>query len=235
MLSKDEASGGCPGIPEVITAQQDSCTTKDITVSVRDSILEIPVSELEMVLREATDFFNQTAALVQEAGILRGRELSRWIGKASASLKATGSPTEKLMLVFAYLRQLLAKLREALKARPQEGSKVIQVCSKIQARAIQIIDYIKSTVSDDPKRKEIALDSQQARILFSGAGGEPVSRKETIRAMRRVEVLWPALRCGHRPNDGRQTTRLTARVDELQDTPHCDLWQRSGRRIALSL
>jgi len=201
-----------------------------------DPILEIPASELEMVLREATDFFNQTAALVQEAGILRGREFSRWIGKASASLKATGSPTEKFMLIFAYLRQLLAKLREALRARPQEGGKIVQVCSKIQARAIQIIDYIKTTVEEAPKRKEIALDSQQARILFSGAGGEPVSRKETIRAMRRAEVLWPALRCGHRPNDGRQTTRLIAKVEDLQDTPpHCDQWQRSGRRIALSL
>ena len=201
-----------------------------------DPILEIPASELELVLREATDFFNQTAALVQEAGILRGRELSRWIGKASASLKTTGSPTEKLMLIFAYLRQLLAKLREALKARPQEGGKVIQVCSKIQARAIQIIDYIKTTVAEGSQRKEIAIDSQQARILFSGSGEEPVSRKETIRAMKRAEILWPALRCGHRPNDGRQTTRLTARVDDLQDTPHCDcdLWQRSGRRIALS-
>ena len=199
-----------------------------------DPILEIPASELELVLREATDFFNQTATLVEEAGVLRGRELARWIGKASASLEAIGSPTEKLMLIFAYLRQLLTKLREALKARPQERGKVIQVCSKIQARAIQIIDYIKTTVEEGPTRKEIALDSQQARILFSGAGGEPVSRKETIRAMRRAEVLWPALRCGHRPNDGRQTTRLTAKVDDLQDAPHCDQWQRSGRRIALS-
>ncbi|MDD5736355.1 MAG: hypothetical protein PHQ39_12900 [Methanothrix soehngenii] len=198
-----------------------------------DPILEIPASELELVLREATDFFNQVAGLVQEAGVFRGRELARWIARASASLKATRSPTEKLMLVFAYLRQLLAKLREALKARPQEGSKVIQVCSKIQARALQIIDYIKVTIQEGPQRKEIAIDSQQVRILFSGAGGEPVSRKETIRAMRRAEVLWPALRCGHRPNDGRQTTRLTAKVDDLKDV-HCDLWQRSGRRIALS-
>ncbi len=151
-----------------------------------DPILEIPASELELVLREATDFFNQTATLVEEAGVLRGRELARWIGKASASLEAIGSPTEKLMLIFAYLRQLLTKLREALRARPQERGKVIQVCSKIQARAIQIIDYIKTTVEEGPHRKEIALDSQQARILFSGAGGEPpVSRKETIRAMRR--------------------------------------------------
>ena len=201
-----------------------------------DPILEIPASELELVLREATDFFNQTATLVEEAGILRGRELARWIARASASLKATGSPTEKFMLIFAYLRQLLAKLREVLKSRPREGGKIVQVVSKIQARAIQIIDYIKTTVEEAPKRKEIALDSQQARILFSGAGGEPVSRKETIRAMRRAEVLWPALRCGHRPNDGRQTTRLIAKVEDLQDTPpHCDQWQRSGRRIALSL
>ena len=106
---------------------------------------------------------------------------------------------------------------------------------KIQARAIQIVEYIKTT-SRHPARKEIAFDSQQARILFSGAGGEPVSRKETIRAMRRAEALWPALRCGHRPNDGRQTTRLTAKVEELQDAPifgHRDLWQRSNRRVAL--
>ena len=184
-----------------------------------DALLEIPASELGMVLKEAVDFFNQTAALVEEAGVLRVRELSRWIARASAGLKATQSPIEKLMLIFAYLRQLLAKLREALKARPQEGGKVMQVVSKIQARAIQIIDYLKTTVSDDPKRKEIALDSQQARILFSGAGGEPVSRKETIRAMRRAEVLWPALRCGHRPNDGRQTTRLTAKLETTRIRP----------------
>ena len=200
-----------------------------------DAILEIPASELDMVLREAVDFFNRTAALVEEAGVLRGRELARWIARASASLKATGSPIEKLMLIFAYLRQLLAKLREALKARPREGGKVVQVVSKIQARALQIIEYLKVTVQEGPHRKEIALDSQQARILFSGAGGEQVSRKETIRAMRRAEVLWPALRCGHRPNDGRQTTRLTAKVEDLQDSPYCDQWQRSGRRAALSI
>ena len=184
-----------------------------------DALLEIPASELGMVLKEAVDFFNQTAALVEEAGVLRVRELSRWIARASAGLKATQSPIEKLMLIFAYLRQLLAKLRGALKARPQEDSKVIQVCSKIQARAIQIIDYLKTTIQETPQRKEIAIDSQQVRILFSGAGGEPVSRKETIRAMRRAEVLWPALRCGHRPNDGRQTTRLTAKLETTRIRP----------------
>lgn len=204
-----------------------------------DPILEIPLSELQGLLNEMVLTHNQIAETVRDAGILRGRELAKMVTKASDSLKATRSPIEKLQLINAYIRQLLTKIREALKSRPAEGEKVIQVLSKIRARAIQIVEYIKNVTQDNPERRtEISLDSQQARVLFSGAGGEPVSRKETIRAMRRAEALWPALRCGHRPNDGRQTTRLTAKVEELQDSPiigYRDLWQRSDRRVALSL
>jgi len=204
-----------------------------------DPILEIPFSEFQGLLEEMVLTHNQIAEMIRDAGILRGRELSKMVTRASDSLKATKSPMEKLQLLNAYIRQLLVKVREALKSRPEEGEKVIQVLSKIQARAIQIVDYIKTTIQDDPlRRKEIALDSQQARILFSGAGGEPVSRKETIRAMKRAETLWPALNCGHRTNDGRQTTRLTAKVEELKDAPkmgYRDLWQRSDRSVALSL
>jgi len=207
-------------------------------VPLDDHILEIPALEIQLVLKEAADLFNQAAELVRDAGILRGRELARMLTKASDSLKATRSPTEKLMLVFAYIKQLLAKIRQALKSRPAEGGKVVQVCSKIMARAIQIVEYVRTITQDDPKRKEIALDSQQARILFSGASKEKVSRKETIRAMRRAEALWPALKCGHRPHDGRQTTRLTASVEELQDAPsigYRDMWQRSDRCVSLSI
>jgi hypothetical protein len=204
-----------------------------------DPILEIPLSEFQGLLEEMVLTHNQIAEMIRDAGILRGRELSKMVTRASDSLKATRAPMEKLQLLNAYIRQLLTKIRDALKSRPEEGGKIIQVLSKIQARAIQIVDYIKTTIRDDPlRRKEIALDSQQARILFSGAGGEPVSRKETIRAMKRAENIWPALNCGHRPNDGRQTTRLTAKVEELKDVPimsYRDLWQRSDRRVALSL
>jgi hypothetical protein len=204
-----------------------------------DPILEIPLSEFQGLLEEMVLTHNQIAEMIRDAGILRGRELSKMVTRTSDSLKATRAPMEKLQLLNAYIRQLLTKIREALKNRPAEGGKVIQVLSKIQARAIQIVDYIKTTIQDDPlRRKEIALDSQQARILFSGAGGEPVSRKETIRAMRRAEALWPALNCGHRPNDGRQTTRLIAKIEELKDVPiigYRDLWQQSDRRVALSL
>jgi hypothetical protein len=204
-----------------------------------DPILEIPLSEFQGLLEEMVLTHNQIAEMVRDTGVLRGRELSKMVTRASDSLKAARAPMEKLQLLNAYIRQLLTKIREALKSRPEEGGKVIQILSKIQARAIQIVNYIQTTIQDDPlRRKEIALDSQQARILFSGAGGEPVSRKETIRAMRRAEALWPALNCGHRPNDGRQTTRLTAKIEELNDVPiigYRDLWQRSDRRIALDL
>ena len=201
-------------------------------------ILEIPASELQSLLDEMVLTHNELAELVRDSGILRGRELARLTESHAGALKAERSPITKLMLLNAYIRQFLTKVRDALKTRPQEGGKIVQVCSKIMARAVQIVDYIKTITQDDPKRKEIALDSQQARILFSGAGGEPVSRKETIRAMKRAEALWPALNCGHRPNDGRQTTRLTAKVEELKDSPimgYRDLWQRSGKDVSLSL
>lgn len=204
-----------------------------------DHILEIPLSEFQHILEDLVSVYNQMAEMVRDVGILRGRELARLTEDHSRALKAERSPTSKILLLNAYLRQLLTKIRESLKRRPAEGGKIVQVCSKIMARAVQIVDYIKTITQDDPKRKEIALDSQQVRILFSGAGGEPVSRKETIRAMRKAETLWPALNCGHRPNDGRQTTRLTAKVEELKDVPikmsYRDLWQRSGRDVTLSI
>jgi hypothetical protein len=211
----------------------------DLVSRSEDHILEIPLYEFQNVLEDLVSVYNQMAEIVRDAGIIRGRELARLTEGHSRALKAENSPTAKLLLLNAYIKKILTKIREALKNHPAENGKVIQVLSKIQARAIQIVEYIKTTIQDDPlRRKEIALDSKQTRILFSGAGGESVSRKETIRAMRRAESLWPALQCGHRPGDGRQTTRLTAKVEELKDTPiigYRDLWQRSDRRGALSL
>jgi len=206
-------------------------------VPLDDPILEIPASELQGLLNEMVLTHNEMAEMVRDAGIVRGRELARLTEDHAGALKAERSPITKMIMLNAYIRQFLTKIRDALKSRPAEGGKIVQVCSKIMARAVQIVEYIKVTVQDSP-RKEIALDSQQARILFQGAGGEPVSRKETIRAMRRAEALWPALRCGHRPNDGRLTTRLTAKVEELQNAPimgYRDLWQRSDGCVSLSI
>ena len=202
-----------------------------------DPIFEIPFSELQGLLNEMVLTYNQMAEMVRDAGILRGRELARITEQHNAALKAEKSPITKLLYLNAYIRQFLTKIRDTLESRPAEGGKVVQVCSKIMARAIQIVDYIKTTVQDS-SRKEIALDSQQARLLFSGKSTEGVSRRDTIRAMKRAEALWPALKCAHRPNDGRQTTRITAKVEELKDSPvigYRDLWQRSGKDVSLSV
>jgi hypothetical protein len=204
-----------------------------------DPIFEIPFSELQGLLNEMVLTYNQMAEMVRDAGILRGRELARLTESHNAALKAERSPLTKLLYLNAYIRQFLTKIRDALKTRPQEGGKIVQVCSKIMARAVQIIDYIKTYGEDDPRgKRDVALDSQQARLLFTGKSKEGVSRRDTIRAMKRAEALWPALRCDHRPNDGRQTMRLTIERKDLGIAPnigYCDLWQRSGRDVSLRL
>ena len=64
------------------------------------------------------------------------------------------------------------------------------------ARAVQIVDYVKVVVQEDPKRKEVALDSQQARLIFKGADGEQGEQKrdyprhETSREAMARPGLW---------------------------------------------
>ena len=205
-----------------------------------DPIFEIPASELQGLLNEMVLTHNQMAEMVRDAGILRGRELARLTESHNAALKAERSPITKMIMLNAYIRQFLNKVRDRLKSMPTpEKSKVVQVCTKIMARAIQIIDYIKCYGEDDPRgKRDVALDSQQTRLLFSGKTGEPVSRRDTIRAMKRAETLWPALKCGHRPNDGRQTMRLTIDRKDLGIAPefgYCDTWQRSRESVVLSI
>ena len=210
------------------------------SVPPNDPIFEIPFSELQGLLNEMVLTHNQMAEMVRDAGILRGRELARLTESHNAALKAERSPITKMIMLNAYIRQFLNKVRDRLKSMPTpEKSKVVQVCTKIMARAIQIIDYIKCYGEDDPRgKRDVALDSQQTRLLFSGKTGEPVSRRDTIRAMKRAETLWPALKCGHRPNDGRQTMRLTIDRKDLGIAPefgYCDTWQRSRESVVLSI
>ena len=186
-----------PALNRFASAQQADSVSPD------DPILEIPLSEFQHVLEDLVSVYNQIAETVRDAGILRGKELARLTEDHVRALKAEKSPTTKLLLINAYVRQLLTKIAQ-----------------------------------DDPKRKEIALDSSHTRMLFQGSDKGPVSRKETIRAMRRAEKLWPALKCGHRPNDGRQTMRLTISQSDMGLSPefgYCDTWQRSRVSIGLSL
>ena len=83
-----------------------------------DPILEIPLSEFQNILKDLVLIYNQLAEAVRDAGILRGRELARITEDHSRALKAERSPTTKLLLLNAYCKQLLTKIREALKSRP---------------------------------------------------------------------------------------------------------------------
>ena len=107
-------------------------------VQPEDPILEIPVSKLQGLLNELATTYNVVAEMVRDSAILRGRELARMTTEASNSIKATGSPIDKMLLLNAHTRRLLAKVRETLKTRSsQEGGKIIQVSSQIMARAVQ--------------------------------------------------------------------------------------------------
>lgn len=187
-------------------------------------ILEIPASDLQGLLSEMVQTYNLMAELVKDSGILRGRELGRLTGRAQDSLKAAGSAIEKMLLLNAFMRQLLCRLKAHMKAQPRQAGRIVQVVSKIQARAVKIIDYIQARAEG---KKEIAIDSQETRAMLAGSG-ENVSRKECIRAMHRAETICPALECNHRPNDGRRTMRLTGIAGEIAESIDRISWQRSG-------
>ncbi|NLH22686.1 MAG: hypothetical protein GX463_11060, partial [Methanothrix sp.] len=154
-----------------------------------DPILEIPLADMQSILEALIETHNLLSEAMQETGILRGRELARLTESHSQALRAEKSPITKMLLINAYIRQHLTRIREALKARPTaESGKVVQVCSKIMARAIQLIDHVKSFGAG--QGKDISLDSSQARLLFAGKEGEEVSRKETIKAMIDDELVF---------------------------------------------
>ena len=144
-----------------------------------ESILEIPASDLQGLLSEMVETYNLMVELVKDSGVLRGRDLARLTTKANDSLMAARSPIEKMLLLNAFLRQLLSRLRDSMKAQPRQAGRIVQVISKIQARAVKLVDYIQAKAEG---RKEISLDSGEARAMLAGSG-ENVSRKECIRAM----------------------------------------------------
>ena len=204
-----------------------------------DAILEIPTSELQHFFDDLILTFNSLNDLLKDNGILRGKELAELNTRANQAVKAEKSPIGKLLLLNAFIRQQIGHLGRALQTRqpttPTDEGVIRQAITKIQLRAIAIVDHIRTLAEG---KKEISLNSGQARQFLAGREGKPPSRRDAIRALRRAEKLCPALVCGHTPGDGRQTMRLTAKVEELKDASimgYHDLWQRSDRRVALSM
>jgi len=171
--------------------------------------IELSVSEFESILKDSISIYNEIAEMLRDCGIIRGKELARMTTRAQDSLKATQSPVEKVLLLNAYQKQLLTRIREALKARPQGALR--QAITKIQLRAEALVNHIKVLAEG---KEKVSLSSPQARQYLAGMEGKPVSRRDCIRALKRAEKLCPVLECGHQ-GDGRQTTRLTAKVEDL--------------------
>lgn len=205
--------------------------------SPEEQLVEIPLYDLNLVLGDLVSIYNNKVEVLRKCGIMPGRELARTRESDTLALRAEKDPIQKMLLLNAFIKQLDNKIYAALNTKVHEGEKNINVTTKIKARAIQIIDYIRVIIADDPKRKEISLDSSQCRILFSGKENSgKVSRRDTIRAMERAKNYWPDLRLEHRPNDGRQTMRLIGSLEDLSispefeykdDKPKCSIWQRS--------
>ena len=203
----------------------------------QSGFVEIAVSDLNLVLEDLVSIYNNKVETIRKCGIEHGRELARAIESNTLALKAEKDPMQKMLLLHAFIKQLDSKVNAALNTKTHEGGKNINVTTKIKARAIQIIDYVRVIIADDPKRKEISLDSSQCRILFSGKENSgKVSRRDTLRAMQRARTYWPDLRLEHRPNDGRRTMRLIGETKnisippefEYTDTkPKGSIWQRS--------
>jgi len=184
-----------------------------------DEILEIPVSELQALFKDLIEVYDTLNEVLKDAGILRGRELAEINTKASSAVKAEKSPIGKLIILNAYIKQEIKHIHNALKTRPAsaptEEGKIRQAITKIQLRASAIVEHVKTIAQG---KKEVAFTSCQARDFLSGREGKPPSRRDTIRALKRAEKICPALACDRTPNDGRQTTRLTATVEDLKQS-----------------
>ena len=119
-----------------------------------DPIIEIPLSDFQHVLDDMVSVYNQMAELVKDAGILRGRELARLTEDHAHCIKAERSPTAKLLLLNAYCKQMISKIREVLKSRPAEGGKMVQVVTKSWQEPCKLSN------TSRPKHKKIPKDGR---------------------------------------------------------------------------
>lgn len=175
--------------------------------------IEIPVSEFQSVLQDSVDLYNLHIEIAKDSGIIRGKEIARMTTKAQEAIKATRSPCEQILLINAYAKQLLARIRTALKtATPTKREVIRQAITKIQLRAEALVNHIKVLAEG---KEKVSLNSPQARQYLAGVEGKQISRRDCIRALHRAEKICPSLVFGHTPGDGRGTARIIAETRDL--------------------
>ena len=199
-----------------------------------DPILEIPLSELQALYNSSVALFNDILDIAREERLLDKKDSAELLINAQNSIKNEKSPIQKLVLLNAYIRQAFKPIREAISRRPAANAaeRIIQASTKIKLRAVMLYEHVKTIAKSENRKKDFAFGSPDVRLFFAGKEGQAPSRRDAIRAMEKAERLFPALKCEHTPNDGRQTMRIIARVEDLdyceiiKEDRERDNWQR---------
>lgn len=243
MISKDEASGGCPGVPEGITALRDRGLFKDIMVPPKDIVaenarLKARIAELEEELQtvfiNVTETFQAVATALKDQAVLRGKDMAEFMEPARQAAKAGDS-----IRVLAYARQGVSKLRKALQDSPVPAIKAIAApekprlvaVSKIALRALQVKERIEESGVK-------TFSSRDTRQFLAGVEGEEPSRRDTIRALKQTVKMLPQfalevvggisrLICRDSRPPGERAVYAEAEEKER------NLWQRQGLTVAL--
>ena len=199
-----------------------------------DPILEIPLSELQGLYNSSVALFNDILDIAREEKLLDKKDSAELLINAQAAIKNEKFPIQKLILLNAFIRQAFKPIREAMSRRPAANAteRIIQASTKIKLRAIMLYEHVKTIAKSENRKKDFAFGSPDIRLFLAGKEGQAPSRRDAIRAMEKAERLFPALKCEHTPNDGRQTIRIIARVEDLdyceiiKDDCERDNWQR---------
>jgi hypothetical protein len=189
---------------------------------------------LAAVLKDSVEIFNLLSKLAQDEKILSGRQLADLSTRANNAVQAEDDLGQKVLLCNAFIKKHVANIKTTLKTRPPAASTEDkprpQAITKIQLRAVALVDHVKDIAMDC--KTKIAFTSRQARDYLAGVEGRPVSRRDALRALQRASKLCPAIDFESIPNDHRGTKRLildTAdlAVPEMEERSSRTMWQRS--------
>jgi len=194
-----------------------------------DPILEIPASELQALYNSSVALFNDILDIAREERLLDKKDSAEMLITAQNTIKDEKSPIQKLILLNVFILRAFKPIREAISRRPAANAteKIIQASTKIKLRAMMLFEHVKIIAKSENRKKDFAFSSPDVRTFLAGKEGQAPSRRDAIRAMEKAESLFPALRCEHTPNDGRQTMRIIAKVDDLD---YCDIIEENCKR-----
>ena len=183
----------------------------------KDGIVEIPLSELQALFNSSVALFNDILDIVREERLLDKKDSAEILINAQNTIKKEKSPIQKLILLNVFIQRAFKPIRVAISQRPAANAteKIIQASTKIKLRAMMLFEHVKTIAKSENRKKDFVFGSPDVRTFLAGKEGQAPSRRDAIRAMEKAESLFPALRCEHTPNDGRQTMRIIAKVDDL--------------------